>query len=148
SLALKVRKCIHGGMWSWPNDWLVKYRILKSISVPVLNDDKPNVLECRNSDGLLGLGSSLDSIVSILMPIAKRKSFKSCIGKLTIAAAAYFVWQEHNIRLFKNSRRSVQEVVDCIMSSVRLKLLFCRFKKSKDAVMFSHLWELPLSMLK
>nr|GEV48381.1 hypothetical protein [Tanacetum cinerariifolium] len=218
SLALKVRKCIHGGMWSWPNDWLVKYPILNSISVPVLNDDKPDVLECRNSDGtfnsfsihfvwdtirardnvvpwydlvwfpsciprhainmwlivmkrlktqdnlssgdvaagltivcplcLLGLGSFLDSIVLILMPIAKRKSFKSCIGKLTIAAAAYFVWQEHNIRLFKNSRRSVQEVVDCIMSSVRLKLLSCRFKKSKDAVMFSHLWELPLSMLK
>ncbi|GKD66684.1 hypothetical protein Tco_1308792, partial [Tanacetum coccineum] len=60
-----------------------------------------------------------------------------CIGKLTLAAAAYFVWQERNFRLFKHSKRSVQEVVDCIMSSVRLKLLSCRFKKSKDAVLFS-----------
>ncbi|GKA99862.1 hypothetical protein Tco_0827856, partial [Tanacetum coccineum] len=89
--------------------------------------------------GLMGSGSSLDSIVSILMPIAKRKSFKSCIGKLTLVAAAYFVWQERNFRLFKHSKRSVQEVVDCIMSSVRLKLLSCRFKKSKDAVLFSRL---------
>ncbi|GKC45625.1 hypothetical protein Tco_1063347 [Tanacetum coccineum] len=96
--------------------------------------------------GLMGSGSSLDSIVSILMPIAKRKSFKSCIGKLTLAAAAYFVWQERNFRLFKHSKRLVQEVVDCIMSSVRLKLLSCRFKKSKDAVLFSRLWELlPVS---
>ena len=247
SLASKVRECIHDGMWSWPNDWLVKYPILNSIPVPVLNDAKSDVLEWRISDGsyspfsvqsvwdtirprdsevpwydlvwfssciprhavimwlimkkrlktqdtlsswdvtagltsvcslcemqpdshehlffdcsfsyqvwsrikhlagLTGSGSSFDSIVSILMPIAKRKSFKSCIGKLSLAAAAYFVWQERNFRLFKQSKRSVQEVVDCIMSSVRLKLLSCCFKKSKDAVLFSRLWELPLSMLK
>nr|GEU56741.1 reverse transcriptase domain, reverse transcriptase zinc-binding domain protein [Tanacetum cinerariifolium] len=233
SLTSKVRECIHGGMWSWPNDWLVKYPILSSIPVSVLNDAKLDVLEWRNSDGsfetfsvqrvwetirprdnevpwydlvwfssciprhavhmwlimkkrlktqdalsswnvvagltvvcplcetqpdsqehlffdcpfshqiwirvkqnagLSASGSSLDSIVLILMPIAKRKSFKSCIGKLTLAAAAYFVWQERNLRLFKNSKRSIQEVVDCVMSSVRLKLLSCRFKKSKDAI--------------
>nr|GEU40024.1 hypothetical protein [Tanacetum cinerariifolium] len=191
-------------------DKMVKYPILNSIPVPVLNHAKSNVLEWRNSDGtsnpfsvqlvwdsirmrdnedvaaglkivcplyetqpdsyehlffdcsfsqqiwssvkhfagLLGSGSSLDSIVSILMPIAKRRSFKSCVGKLTLAAAAYFLWQECNFRLFKNSKRSIQEVVDCVMSSIRLKLLSCRFKKSKDAVLFSRLWELPLSMLK
>nr|GEV45520.1 reverse transcriptase domain-containing protein [Tanacetum cinerariifolium] len=45
SLTSKVRECIHGGMWSWPNDWLVKYPILSSIHVPVLNDAKLDVLE-------------------------------------------------------------------------------------------------------
>nr|GEU37912.1 hypothetical protein [Tanacetum cinerariifolium] len=205
--SLNVRECIHGGMWSWPNDWMVKYPILSSIPVPVLNDAKLDVLEWRNSDGsfdtfsvqrvwetirprdnevpwydlvwfssciprhavhmwlimkkrsktqdalsswdvvaglmvvcplcLSASGSSLDSIVSILMPVAKQKSFKSCIGKLTLAVAAYFVWQQRNLRLFKNSKRSIQEVVDCVMSSVRLELLSCRFKKSKDAMLFS-----------
>nr|GEV87688.1 hypothetical protein [Tanacetum cinerariifolium] len=218
SLTSKVRECIHGGMWCWPNDWLIKYPILSTIPVSVLNDAKMDVLKWRNSDGsfdtfsvqrvwesirprdnevpwydlvwfssciprhavhmwlimkkilktqdalsswdvtagltvvcplcLSASGSSLDSIVSILMPIAKRKSFKSCIGKLTLAAAAYFVWQERNFRLFKISKRSIQEVVDCVMSSVRLKLLSCRIKKSKGAVLFSRLWELPLSNLK
>nr|GEX31622.1 hypothetical protein [Tanacetum cinerariifolium] len=51
SLTSKVRKCIHGGMWSSPNDWMVKYPILISILVPVLNDAKHDVLEWRNSDG-------------------------------------------------------------------------------------------------
>ncbi|GJS86974.1 ALP1-like protein isoform X1 [Tanacetum coccineum] len=96
----------------------------------------------------MGSSPSLASIVSILMPIAKRKTVKSCIGKLTFAAAAYFIWQERNSRLFKSLKRSIQEVVDCIMSAVRLKLLSCRFRKSKDAIMFARLWELPLSMLK
>nr|GEU41751.1 putative reverse transcriptase domain-containing protein [Tanacetum cinerariifolium] len=101
----------------------------------------------KHNAGLSVLGSFLDSIVSILMPIVKRKSFKSCIGKLALAEAAYFVWQERNLRLFKSSKRSIQEVVDCVMSSVRLKLLSCRFKKSKVAVLFLRLWELPLSIL-
>ncbi|GJT98871.1 reverse transcriptase domain-containing protein [Tanacetum coccineum] len=49
-LASKVRECIYGGLWSWPNDWLVKYPILNSIPVPVLNDAKSDVLEWRKSD--------------------------------------------------------------------------------------------------
>ncbi|GKE27074.1 reverse transcriptase domain, reverse transcriptase zinc-binding domain protein, partial [Tanacetum coccineum] len=246
SLASKVRDCIQGGLWSWPDEWMVKYPFLNSIPVPVLNDSKSDVLEWRNRDGsvypfsvqlvwesirprdnevpwydlvwfssciprhavhmwlimkkrlktqdmlsnwdiaaglssvcplcemhpdshehlffdcsfsqqvwsrvkhfagLMGSSSSLDSIVSILMPIAKRNTVKSCIGKLTFAAAAYFIWQERNSRLFKSLKRSIQEVVDCIMSAVRLKLLSCRFRKSKDAIMFARLWELPLSML-
>nr|GEV20684.1 hypothetical protein [Tanacetum cinerariifolium] len=232
TLDAKVRDCIHEGGWICPSDWLVKYPILNSISVLVLNIDINDVLEWRNRDGtyspfsvqgvwesirprdhlvpwydlvwfpsciprhafhtwlimkkslktqdvlsswevlgdlhvvcplcetqpdshehlffecsfsqqvwsrvkhdtgLMGSGSSLDLIISILLRIAKRKSSKSCIGKLVFAAAAYYVWQERNFRLFKNSKCSIQEVVDCIMSSVRLKLLSCWFKMSKDA---------------
>ncbi|GJV19062.1 hypothetical protein Tco_1368082 [Tanacetum coccineum] len=247
SRASKVRECIHDGVWSWPNEWLVKYPILNSIPAPILNDDKSDYLEWRSRDGsvnpfsvhhvwdsiwprdnlvswydlvwfqtcilkhafnmwlifkkrlkkqdclsswdvtaglavvcplcetqpdshdhlffdcsfsqqvwsrvkhlagLIGSGSSFDLIVSILLPIAKRKSSKSCIGKLVVAAAAYFVWQERNSCLIKNAKRSVKEVVDCIMSFIRLKLLSCHFKKSKDAMMFAHLWELLVSTLK
>nr|GEV26077.1 hypothetical protein [Tanacetum cinerariifolium] len=97
---------------------------------------------------LRGYGSSFDSIVSILLPIGKQKSSKSCIGKLVVAAAAYFVWQEHNSRLFKNTKRSAKEVVNCVVSAVRLKLLSCHFKKTKYAMMFASLWEIPLSTLK
>nr|GEW60009.1 hypothetical protein [Tanacetum cinerariifolium] len=49
--------------------------------------------DCLRSWEVAGLGSagpSLASITSSLMPIAKRKSSKSCIGKLVLAAAAYF----------------------------------------------------------
>ncbi|GKC06817.1 hypothetical protein Tco_0998427 [Tanacetum coccineum] len=98
--------------------------------------------------GLTGSGSSLASIMSILLPIAKRKSSKSIIGKLVVAAAAYFIWQEQNRRLFKHTKRSAKEVTDCIMSSVRMKLLSCHLKKSKDGVEFVRLWELPKSTLK
>ncbi|GJZ11796.1 hypothetical protein Tco_0546555 [Tanacetum coccineum] len=98
--------------------------------------------------GLSRADSSLDSIISLLLPIAKRKYSKSTIGKLVVAAAAYFIWQERNRRLFKNSKRSVKEVIDCAMSSIRMKLMSCHFKKSKDGVMFARLWELPSTCFK
>nr|GEV91106.1 hypothetical protein [Tanacetum cinerariifolium] len=98
--------------------------------------------------GLTGAGPSLASIITHLMPTAKRKSSKSCIGKLVVAATAYFVWHKRNSRLFNKVKRSVTEVVDCILSNVRLKLLSCRFKKSRDAILFACLWEIPMSNLK
>nr|GEV16455.1 hypothetical protein [Tanacetum cinerariifolium] len=68
--------------------------------------------------GLTGVGPSLASIITHLMPIAKRKSSKSCIGKLVVAVVAYFIWHERNSRLFNKVKRSVTEVVDCILSNV------------------------------
>nr|GEU50636.1 hypothetical protein [Tanacetum cinerariifolium] len=94
--------------------------------------------------GLEGAGPSLASIITHLMPIAKRKSSKSCICKIVVAMAAYFVWHECNSWLFNKVKRSVTKVVECILSNVRLKLLSCCFKKSKDAILFARLWEIPM----
>ncbi|GKB50431.1 putative RNA-directed DNA polymerase [Tanacetum coccineum] len=88
----------------------------------------------------------LNSIISYLSPIAQRRSTRCVIAKLVVAASAYFIWQERNWRLFKNKKRSATQVIECIVSSVRLKLLSCRFKKSKDGVMFAQLWDLPESV--
>ncbi|GJW93328.1 hypothetical protein Tco_0173000 [Tanacetum coccineum] len=81
-------------------------------------------------------------IMSIIKPFANRRSSKSVIAKLVLAASAYFIWQERNERLFKNKKRTAKQVIDCIFSSVRLKLLSCRFKKSKEGVFFAQRWSL------
>ncbi|GKD96241.1 hypothetical protein Tco_1380138 [Tanacetum coccineum] len=52
-----------------------------------------------------GLPNSSHVFSQILLevsPIAKRKSSRSVIAKLVLAASAYFLWQERNWRLFKN----------------------------------------------
>nr|GEW92373.1 hypothetical protein [Tanacetum cinerariifolium] len=98
--ASKVRDSIQDGLWIWPNDWLVKYPILNSIPTLVISDDNSDSLEWHCRDGA---GPSLASIITHLLPIAKRKSSKSCIGKLVVAAAAYFIWHERNSRLFNKA---------------------------------------------
>nr|GEU60555.1 hypothetical protein [Tanacetum cinerariifolium] len=59
---------------------------------------------------------------------------RSVIAKLVVAASAYFIWKERNSRLFKKSKRSEDHLVECITSSIRLKLISCRFKKSRDGL--------------
>nr|GEW50943.1 hypothetical protein [Tanacetum cinerariifolium] len=54
----------------------------------------------QQNAGLTGAGPSLATIIPHLLPIAKRRSSMSCIGKLIVAAAAYFIWHERNSRLF------------------------------------------------
>ncbi|GJZ84294.1 hypothetical protein Tco_0649633 [Tanacetum coccineum] len=89
---------------------------------------------------------SISVIVDVLIPIAKRRSVRSVVAKLVVVACSYYIWQERNLRLFKNQKSTQAQVTDRVKSSIRLKLLSCSFKKSKDALLFKHLWELPDSI--
>ncbi|GKD29750.1 hypothetical protein Tco_1240528 [Tanacetum coccineum] len=95
--------------------------------------------------GLSNSSAVFNQILTEVIPVAKRKSPKSVIAKLVLAASAFFLWQERNWRMFKNNKRTVKQVSDCIYSSVRLKLLSCRFKKSKIGASFAQRWNLPES---
>ncbi|GJV05506.1 putative RNA-directed DNA polymerase, eukaryota, reverse transcriptase zinc-binding domain protein [Tanacetum coccineum] len=93
--------------------------------------------------GLTNIPSDLNSIVDFLILLAKIKSTRSVISKLIFAAASYFIWQEQNNRLFKKTKRSQDQVIKVIKSTVLLKLLSCKFKKTKNVQMLFHLWKLP-----
>ncbi|GJW00222.1 ribonuclease H-like domain-containing protein, partial [Tanacetum coccineum] len=84
--------------------------------------------------GLPNITLSINEIINDILPFAARKTSKSIIAKLVLAAATYFIWQERNGRLFKNSKRTVNQVIEYIMNSVRLKLLSCRLKKTRSAL--------------
>ncbi|GJS22720.1 hypothetical protein Tco_0451352 [Tanacetum coccineum] len=90
--------------------------------------------------GLSNLAPSLDLIINAITHIAKRRTTRSVIAKLVVTVAAYFIWQERNSRLFKKSKRSEDQLVECITSSVRLKLISCCFKKSRDGLDLMRRW--------
>ncbi|GJX30909.1 reverse transcriptase domain, reverse transcriptase zinc-binding domain protein, partial [Tanacetum coccineum] len=132
------------------NIWLIIKKRLKtqySLCVWDVAAGHPT-MNLKKFMGLSNSGYTFNSIMTLLLPVAKRKASKSTIGKLVIAAAAYFIWQERNRRLFKNTKRSAKDVIECVMSSVRMKLLSCHFKKSKDGLAFARLWELPSTCFK
>nr|GEU53773.1 hypothetical protein [Tanacetum cinerariifolium] len=96
--------------------------------------------------GLAGLNASNSNIYDIiqdLLHIVKRCTTVSVIAKLVVAASAYYVWQERNWRLFKKGKRNSDQIIECIVSSVRLKLLSCKLKKSKSGERTARLWDLP-----
>nr|GEW73891.1 hypothetical protein [Tanacetum cinerariifolium] len=83
--------------------------------------------------GLVGMDTvspNLHDIIARLQPMARNWTARSIFGKLILAAASYFIWIERNNWLFKNSRRSPEEVIDIIMVTVRLKLITSRLKNT------------------
>ncbi|GJT48037.1 reverse transcriptase domain-containing protein [Tanacetum coccineum] len=72
----------------------------------------------------------LHDTISYIQPVAHKRTVRSIFGKLSLAAATYFVWLERNNRLFKKTKRTPKELKDVIMITVRLKLLLFRFKNS------------------
>ncbi|GJY61990.1 hypothetical protein Tco_0462647 [Tanacetum coccineum] len=96
------------------------------------NFSKQVWFKVKRFTGLSNSMPSIDSIIHDIIHFAKRKSSRSIIAKLVVAATTYFIWQERNNRMFKKSKRSVEQVADCIINVVRLKLLSCKWKKSKD----------------
>ncbi|GJR83550.1 hypothetical protein Tco_0154335 [Tanacetum coccineum] len=97
--------------------------------------------------GLSTASSSISDVVDQIVPISKRRQVRCIIAKLVIAACAYFIWQERNWRLFRLQKRTVAQVIECIKSSVRLKLLSCSFKMSKAAKDMLTLWQLPETII-
>ncbi|GJW91199.1 hypothetical protein Tco_0168752 [Tanacetum coccineum] len=82
----------------------------------------------RDVAGMSHVPPSLELILDYIIPIAKRRASRSVISKLILASSTYFIWQERNEHLFKSHKRTVAQVIECIMSAVRLKLVSCRFK--------------------
>ncbi|GJS54056.1 hypothetical protein Tco_0627418 [Tanacetum coccineum] len=97
--------------------------------------------------GLPTVAASLDSIFAHLIPISRKRSVRSVIAKLVFAASCYFIWQNRNYMLFKNQRRSHDQIMDVIKSVVRLKLLTCKFKRTNNVKALLHLWKLPDSLI-
>ncbi|GJX99144.1 reverse transcriptase domain-containing protein [Tanacetum coccineum] len=135
-LSAKVGEIIEGGTWCWPPDWISKY------------PDLANVWNhLKSFTGIPNIPSDLNSIVDFLIPLARMRSARSVVSKLVFAASSYFIWQERNSRLFMKTSRIKDQIINIIMSTVRLKLLTCKFKKTKNVEKIMHLWKLPTSLI-
>ncbi|GJY04714.1 zinc knuckle CX2CX4HX4C containing protein [Tanacetum coccineum] len=97
----------------------------------------------RSLTGMELISPRLHDIISYLQPIAHRRNARSVIGRILVAAAAYFIWVEQNNRVFKNSRRSLEELLDAIIVTVRLKLLTFRFKNTTAVQDILARWKMP-----
>ncbi|GKC88783.1 retrovirus-related pol polyprotein from transposon TNT 1-94 [Tanacetum coccineum] len=161
---------IVNGSRGWPSEWNVKYPVLVNTAVPHLVPIPWHAINLwlvikrklktqdtlrqwdvwehlKRFTGLSNMPSDLNSIVDFLIPLANMRSIRSVIAKLVYAASCYFIWQERNFRIFQKKKISKDQVIDIILSTVRLKLLTCRFKKTVYTQMLTHLWKLPSSLI-
>nr|GEX66185.1 RNA-directed DNA polymerase, eukaryota, reverse transcriptase zinc-binding domain protein [Tanacetum cinerariifolium] len=68
----------------------------------------------------------------------------SIIQRLVFGAAVYFIWQEHNFRLFRSVERPADKVFDIIVDTARLRLLVSKIKRSCEVDKAVAIWKLPI----
>ncbi|KAJ0521447.1 putative reverse transcriptase zinc-binding domain-containing protein [Helianthus annuus] len=84
----------------------------------------------RGKGGMNHIQGKWDDIAEWLIPEATSKSAKTVIAKLLLTAMAYYIWQERNVRFYKNQLRPPEKVEELIVETIRLKLHSFKFKKN------------------
>ncbi|GJT37265.1 reverse transcriptase domain, reverse transcriptase zinc-binding domain protein [Tanacetum coccineum] len=85
----------------------------------------------------------LHDIVMHLLPLSHKRTTRSIVRRLILAADAYHVWIERNNRLFKNAKRTPEDIRDMVMVTVWLKLITLRFKNTLSVSCLLEKWKMP-----
>ncbi|GJT49871.1 sodium/hydrogen exchanger 6 [Tanacetum coccineum] len=94
--------------------------------------------------GMDSIPPQLIEVTYFITPISKGKTMVSILSRLVLAATSYYIWLERNGRLFKKKTSSPNQIVDVIISMVRLKLVTFKFKKmSTRSRLLLDQWKIP-----
>nr|GEW46326.1 retrovirus-related Pol polyprotein from transposon TNT 1-94 [Tanacetum cinerariifolium] len=140
------------------------FPIMAQLHVPLLLDDIDDVILWRDMDGVLrpfsmacawdtiqnkadivnwynvvwfphySILPQLIDVTTFITTISKGKTAINILSRLVLAATSYYIWLERNGRLFKKKTSSLDQIVDVIISMVRLKLVTFKFKKIPTVV--------------
>ncbi|XP_071729128.1 uncharacterized protein [Rutidosis leptorrhynchoides] len=69
-----------------------------------------------------GIPNKFQDVVECLMVYPSSKQVWSVVNRLMVAAASYFLWQERNWRLFKQRKRSAEELYTTVMDYMKVKV--------------------------
>lgn len=105
-------------------------------------------LQVRVLSGMDVVPPLLEDVLTFIMPISKGRSVVSILSRLVLAATTYHLWMECNSRLFKQKKSTIDEVVQVIISTVRLKLVTFEFKKiTPQSHILLDKWKIPRACL-
>ncbi|GJS22320.1 protein LAZ1 [Tanacetum coccineum] len=140
NMSCRVADFVVNGEWHWPLPWLMKAPNIGTLTAPSLDPNTCDLIQWKNKNGVLSSFSIskawedlcsrgfevwgyvchlaemenvpplMHIIIIWLISISHQRTTRSIIVRLIVAATSYFLWLERNNHLFKNSRRSLEEV--------------------------------------
>ncbi|GJW50507.1 RNA-directed DNA polymerase, eukaryota, reverse transcriptase zinc-binding domain protein, partial [Tanacetum coccineum] len=83
-------------------------------------------------------------VISSITNRSANNSIWSVIQRLVFGASVYFIWQERNARLFRNTEWSEDVLFKQVVDTVRLKLMSLKIRKSVNVKIPADMWNLVL----
>nr|GEU96335.1 hypothetical protein [Tanacetum cinerariifolium] len=81
-------------------------------------------------------------VISSISNRPANNSISSVIQRLVFEAIVYYIWQERNARLFRNSIRIEEVLFNNIVKTVRFKLLSLQIRNSVNVRIAARIWNL------
>ena len=83
-------------------------------------------------------------IIDEFSRLKANRNIWSVVRRIALGASVYFVWQERNSRIFKNSERSVDTLVQNIMESIKWRIMSFIVKDSNAVRNVEDKWNVKL----
>ncbi|GJY70761.1 hypothetical protein Tco_0474464 [Tanacetum coccineum] len=78
--------------------------------------------------------SGMDLKMSKLRLWERLKGMAKLEHRLVLGAFVYYIWQERNMRLFEEVKRTGEEIFKLVVESVRLRIMGLKLKTTKDVI--------------
>ncbi|GJT23324.1 hypothetical protein Tco_0893261 [Tanacetum coccineum] len=88
--------------------------------------------------------AELMGVIQFLYEIGNKNNIKSIVRRIAFAACLYGIWNERNSRIFKDSKRSYEEVLKSIIEIVRNKLMSLMVKDSTAVRSIEQIWAISM----
>ncbi|GJR02332.1 RNA-directed DNA polymerase, eukaryota, reverse transcriptase zinc-binding domain protein [Tanacetum coccineum] len=88
--------------------------------------------------------AELMGVIQFLSEIGNKNNIKSIVRRIAFAACLYGIWNERNSRIFKDSKRSYEEVLKSIIEIVRNKLMSLMVKDSTAVRSIEQIWAISM----
>ena len=95
----------------------------------------------RRLASMQDVSTSWEDVSDWLVSKANSKSVSNIIGRLLVAATAYYIWQERNTRMFANHARPPDVLCNIIKETVRAKLWRLKFKRTARVLSVLGAWQ-------
>nr|GEU74353.1 reverse transcriptase domain, reverse transcriptase zinc-binding domain protein [Tanacetum cinerariifolium] len=146
---------IQDRLWQWDAGLSIDLNLLRCPLCDLVPDSHDHLFfECAFSShvwskvrvlgGMDSIPPRIIDVTNFINPISKSNTTVSILSRRVLAATSYYVWLERNGRLFKKKTLTSDQIVDVIISMVRLKLVAFKFKKmSTRSRLLLDQWKIP-----
>ncbi|XP_071729197.1 uncharacterized protein [Rutidosis leptorrhynchoides] len=89
-----------------------------------------------------GIGNDLQTVILNIAKYPGLKNIWNVINRVLIAVVVYHIWIERNKRVFRNSRRSSDDICNQVIMYLWMKLISIKLKKTKNVLSAAGVWGL------
>ena len=87
-----------------------------------------------------------NSVIAKITKMPCNNSIWSIIIRLCLGATVYFLWQERNLRIFKDETREWQTVYKIICDNVKARIMGFQVKQSSAMMKAASIWNVQMNI--